>query len=74
MSIFHPTKSEHLLKPFGPTVGYFKMPDELIETLNIAIERKLDDFSDKLVGKVSQELKFDKVLEDISLNKFETTF
>ena len=44
------------------------MPNELIETLNNAIERKLDDFSDKLVGKVSQELKFDKVLEDISLN------
>ena len=68
MSIFNPTNSEHLLKPFGPTVGYFKMPDELLDVLNNSIEKKLHDFSDHLVGKVSQELKFDSELEDLSLS------
>jgi len=44
MSIFNPTNSEHLLKPFGPTVGYFKMPDELLDVLNNSIEKKITRF------------------------------
>jgi hypothetical protein len=43
-------------------MGYFKMPNEMVEYLNNSIDKKLDDFSDYLVGKVSQELHFDKEL------------
>ena len=60
MTIFKPNKDQCFIAPFGPTMGYFKMPNEMVEYLNNSIDKKLDDFSDYLVGKVSQELHFDK--------------
>ena len=60
MSIIYEPKSEmEFLAPFGPTMGYFKMSDELVEKLNSKLSDKLKDCSDTLVGKVSQELYFD---------------
>ena len=60
MSIIYEPKNEmEFLAPFGPTMGYFKMPDELVEKLNSKLSDKLKDCSDTLVGKVSQELYFD---------------
>ena len=60
MSIIYEPKSEmEFIAPFGPTMGYFKMSDELVEKLNSKLSDKLKDCSDTLVGKVSQELYFD---------------
>ena len=60
MSIIYEPKNEmEFLAPFGPTMGYFKMSDELVEKLNSKLSDKLKDCSDTLVGKVSQELYFD---------------
>ena len=36
------------------------MPNHMVDFLNDKMDRRLDDFSDYLVGKVSQELHFDK--------------
>ena len=60
MSILNNKNSPSFFSPFGPTMGYFKMPGTLVEFLNNNIDKQLDDFSDYLVGKVSQELHFDK--------------
>tara|TARA_R100000742_G_C4224390_1_gene47355 strand:- start:7 stop:675 length:669 start_codon:yes stop_codon:yes gene_type:complete len=60
MSIIYTPESDlHLFAPFGPTMGYYRMPDELVEQLNSKMSDKLDDYSDQLVGKVSEELAFD---------------
>ena len=60
MTIFKPNNDQCFMAPFGPTMGYFKMPNEMVDYLNNSIDKKLDDFSDFLVGKVTQELHFDK--------------
>ena len=57
--IFKPEKDIHLLAPFGPTMGYYRMPEELVDNLNDKMSDKLDDYSENLVGKVSAELAFD---------------
>ena len=41
-------------------MGYYRMPDELVEKLNSKMSDKLDDYSDNLVGKVKEELAFDE--------------
>ena len=71
--IFKPEKDVQLFAPFGPTMGYCKMSDELVNSLNERMSEKLEDFSDNLVGKVSQELAFDdeiKQLAQQSLGQF----
>lgn len=60
MTILKEKKNPYFFAPFGPTMGYFKMPNHMVDFLNDKMDRKLDDFSDYLVGKVSQELHFDK--------------
>ena len=60
MSILKNENKPSFFAPFGPTMGYFKMPPEMVEYLNKSMDKNLDDFSDYLVGKVSQELHFDK--------------
>ena len=57
--IYKPKKDMELFAPFGPTMGYFRMPDELVESLNSKMSDKLEDYSDNLVGKVKEELAFD---------------
>ncbi len=57
--IFTPEKDMQLFAPFGPTMGYYRMPDEFVNKLNDKMSAKLKDYSDKLVGKVSEELAFD---------------
>ena len=57
--IYKPQKDIELFAPFGPTMGYFRMPDELVESLNSKMSDKLEDYSDNLVGKVKEELAFD---------------
>ena len=64
--IFKPEQEEHLFAPFGPTMGYYRMPEELVEQLNSKMSDRLGDYSDHLVGKVSQELAFDDEIIQIA--------
>ena len=58
--IYKPKKEMELFAPFGPTMGYFRMPYELVEKLNSKMSDKLKSYADNLVGKVSEELAFDE--------------
>ena len=58
MPIYTPTSDKSFLAPFGPTLGHFKMDDDIVKNLNSMMSERLEDYSDQLVGKVSQELKF----------------
>ena len=69
MAIFKPNNNKCFMAPFGPTMGYFKMPNEMVDYLNNSIDKELDDFSDYLVGKVSQELHFDKEIRQYVSSK-----
>lgn len=60
--IFKPSKDKEFFTPFGPVMGYYKMPMDFVDQLNAAMSDKLGDHSDYLVGKVSQELSFDQDL------------
>lgn len=61
-----------IVRPFGPFVGKFFLPDTLVDDINRHIDKSLDDteviknldWSQNLVGKVHQELKIpDDILE-----------
>jgi len=65
--IYTPTDEKEFFTPFGPLMGYFRMPDALVDQLNRAMadgmnQQRLKDHSDHLVGKVRQELLFDEGL------------
>ena len=65
MPIYTPTSDKSFLAPFGPTLGHFKMDDDIVKNLNSMMSERLEDYSDQLVGKVSQELKFtDEIKKD----------
>ncbi len=66
MTIFTPTSDKQFFSPFGPTVGYFKMPNLMVNKLNSSIEKNLSDHSNRLVGKVSEELSFDNESKKIA--------
>ena len=72
MTIFKASENQQFFAPFGPSIGYYKMPNSLVETLNQSIQKNLEDHSESLVGKVSSELRFDsetkKVAADGLLN------
>mgnify|MGYP003149088705 FL=1 len=56
--IYTPRKDKEFIAPFGPTMGYMRMKEETVITLNSMMNDKLEDYSDNLVGKLSEELKF----------------
>ena len=58
--IYTPRKDKEFIAPFGPTMGYMKMKEETVITLNSMMSDKLEDYSDNLVGKLSEELKFNE--------------
>ena len=71
--IYTPKKDMELFAPFGPTMGYYRMPDDVVDELNDKMSTRLDDYSDQLVGKVSEELAFDdeiKLIAQKSLGQF----
>ena len=57
-------KELKIYRPFGPSIGHCKLPQELINDFNKDCEhimnheekKKTHDFSDELVGNVKQEL------------------
>ena len=69
MTLLKNDKSPSFFAPFGPSMGYYKMPTEMVDFLNKSMEKKLDDFSDNLVGKVTQELHFDKETRQYAAEK-----
>ena len=58
-NIFTPQQDEQFITPFSPVIGYKKLSPSFVEKLNNSMYDKLEDWSDTLVGKVKQELKFD---------------
>ena len=59
-TIYKSQNEKEIFNPFGPPLGYFRLPSDVIDNMNQLMNKKLEDFSNFLVGKVSQELKFDK--------------
>jgi len=58
-----PKKDEEYITPFGPVMGYKKLTPSFVKKMNTLMKMELDDWSDMLVGKVKQELKFTKEIE-----------
>lgn len=58
MTIYKPTKDVEFTTPFGPAMGYLKMPQELVDYLNSHVDDELADMSGDLVGKVRKETAF----------------
>lgn len=73
-AIFTPTSDKEFFTPFGPMLGYARMPDMLVEQLNAAMSDELKDHSGALVGKVRQELSFDKTITDLVAASLGQTF
>ena len=57
-NIFTPQQDEQFITPFSPVIGYKKLSPSFVEKLNNSMNDKLEDWSDTLVGKVKEELKF----------------
>ncbi len=53
-----PNGEQEFVAPFGPVIGYKKMPQELVDYLNDNVEQPLQDWSNRLVGKVKEERLF----------------
>ena len=49
--------------------GFGRMSDSFVKNMNKAMNPKLKDWSDNLVGKVKQELKFDHTIEKLWLDE-----
>ena len=64
-----PKKDEEYIVPFGPSMGYKKLSDSFVKKMNDAMNPKLDDWSDNLVGKVKQELRFSPEIEKLWLDE-----
>ena len=68
-NIYTPKDDEEIFAPFSPVMGYKKMSDSFVKNMNKAMNPKLKDWSDNLVGKVKQELKFDHTIEKLWLDE-----
>ena len=67
-----PKQEEEYIAPFGPVMGYKKMSKKFLKKMNGFMNPDLEDWSDQLVGKVKQELKFTKEAEQLWLDEFST--
>lgn len=66
VAIFTPQAEKEFFTPFGPLMGFCRMPAGFVDEMNRAIGRNLADHSQALVGKVRQELRFDQPLIDLA--------
>ena len=64
-NIYTPKEEEEIFAPFSPIIGYKKMSPSFVDKLNDAMDENMEDWSHNLVGKVSQELKFTKELDQL---------
>ena len=67
-----PKQEEEYIAPFGPVMGYKKMSKKFLKKMNGFMNPDLEDWSDQLVCKVKQELKFTKEAEQLWLDEFST--
>ena len=67
-----PKQEEEYIAPFGPVMGYKKMSKKFLKKMNGFMNPDLEDWSDQLVGKVKQELKFTKEAEQLWLDEVST--
>ena len=67
-----PKQEEEYIAPFGPVMGYKKMSKKFLKKMNGFMNPDLEDWSDQLVGKEKQELKFNKEAEQLWLDEFST--
>jgi len=77
-AVFTPRDEKEYFTPFGPLMGYFKMPAAFVAEMNRRLDDALDpgnlsvkpykDHSDHLVGKVREELLFDDGLIGLAAN------
>ncbi|MBI1392184.1 MAG: hypothetical protein GC152_05510 [Alphaproteobacteria bacterium] len=65
-AIYTPSQDKEFFTPFGPMLGFYRMPPDLVDQLNAKMSDQLADHSDHLVGKVTQELRFDEELVQIA--------
>ena len=63
--MYVPKKDEEYISPFGPSMGYMKLSPAFVKKMNTLMKMELKDFSDQLVGKVTQELAFNKEIEEL---------
>ena len=63
-AILTPSAGKEFFTPFGPMMGYCRLRPEFVAHLNAAMTDSLEDHSPHLVGKVRQELRFDRPLID----------
>ena len=59
VNIYTPKQNKEFIAPFGPSMGYCQLSAGLVKFLNDKMDEKvneLEDFSDHLVGQLSQEL------------------
>ena len=59
-------RREGLYTPFGPPIGYYRLADGDVEKLNGCLHARLEDNSQNLVGKVDQELAFDRAALEVA--------
>jgi len=64
--MYVPKKDEEYISPFGPSMGYMKLSPDFVKKMNTLMKMELADFSDQLVGKVTQELAFNKEIEALN--------
>ena len=64
-----PKKDEEYITPFGPIMGYKKLSPSFVKKMNTLMKMELDDWSDNLVGKVKQELRFSTEIESLWLKE-----
>ena len=65
-SILTPSGEKDFFTPFGPMMGYARLPGAFVDQLNALMTDTLADHSDNLVGKVRQELRFDQNLINLA--------
>jgi len=70
--MYVPKKDEEYISPFGPSMGYMKLSPAFVKKMNTLMKMELDDFSDQLVGKVTQELRFNKEIEALWMKEVST--
>ena len=73
-TIYTPAAEREFFTPFGPMMAYCRMPAPFVSELNAAMNRSLEDHSSHLVGKVREELRFDKPLIDMAAAALGQTF
>jgi hypothetical protein len=64
----------NIARPFGPAIAKAKLSTALVDRLNEKMTAALSDFSDNLVGKVTEELRFDEETQQFVTEQLKDLF